>query len=108
MCSCIRTSRLLLILAVITVSLVLPPHPGVSTAGSGDDSPHFGDGDGRTYESGDSDGSEPDEFGIYVTGEGRQGKAAGVPEFYPEGELKKNELSGFWIAVLRVIWMIRH
>ncbi len=104
---CIRTSRLLLILAVITVSLVLPPIPGVSTAGSGGDSPYFSDGEGRTFESGDSDGSDPDEFGIYVTGERKQGKAAGVPEFHPEGEFETNELSRFWTAVLRVIWMIR-
>lgn len=104
---CIRTSRLLLILAVVTVSLVLPPNLGVCPAGSGGDSPHFSEGEDRRFETGDSDGSDPDEFGIYITAEGKHGKPTGVPGFSPESEFETNELSGFWTAVLRVIWMIR-
>lgn len=108
---CIRAIRLLPALVIATVILVLPPSLGLSPAGSGDQgggSPILTDGGKQVLGDGGTDGSDPDEFGIYV-GNGRSfGKSAGSPGFHSEGEVMTSELSGFWVAILRMIWMVRY
>jgi len=107
----IRMVKLLLIVAVAGFSLIFPPNLGLSPAspgGQGDGAPiHIG-GDDQNLGDGGTDGSDPDEFGIYASDGRLQGGLSGVAIVRPDDQHPEAELSDFWIAVLRYLWMIRH